>query len=194
MELSSPIVFAGYYLLVVLGIGVFALVNGRRSESGTSRQLWRLIALLMGTALAASVLTIAAASRNKGWEAWWIAQAALVLALGTLVMSVLVEAQRLARRLSDLESLVAEALHRVDAVDLDSLDLTARESEILEVIGSSNSIDDRTLSEVLRISSHTVHSHITNILRKARLRDRRDLQTLAYALRAHRDARSRTGK
>ncbi|HEY7469265.1 MAG TPA: LuxR C-terminal-related transcriptional regulator [Acidimicrobiia bacterium] len=192
--MSTPIVFAGYFLIVLLGIGTYALIKGRRAVSESPRHFWRVVTLLVATALAAGLLTVATRQDDSGLEAWWLGRAAAAVGVGALGISVVIEAQRLAKRLSDLDSLVAEALRRIDDVDLDSLDLTARESEILEVIGSSTSIDDHTLAEALSISSHTVHTHVTNILRKARLRDRRDLQTLAHALKARRDAYSRFAK
>lgn len=98
--------------------------------------------------------------------------------------------RHLAGRISDLEWVVGEVLDRAEKIDLDRLMLTTREHEVLDVIGESALIDDKTLAEKLGLSPATVHTYMRTLLRKTKLHDRRDLTVVAFLLKARHDGTS----
>jgi DNA-binding CsgD family transcriptional regulator len=63
-------------------------------------------------------------------------------------------------------------------VDIDACDLTVREREVVDVIGTGQ-LSDREIAETLFIAPATAATHVKNILRKTGLNSRRDLLLLA---------------
>jgi DNA-binding CsgD family transcriptional regulator len=154
--------------------------------------LWRLAVLPIVAVILGGLQRLAVQAVRLGWlpddllgfllEGWQIAQSAVVAAIGIYI---LVQMRLLAGRLLDVETVVGDMVDRVNSVNLDDLNLTRREREVLSVVGTSSHIDDKTLAEKLGVSSDTAHTHISSLLKKTKLRDRRDLLVVAFLLKAH---------
>lgn len=179
------------------GLASYALVMGSRARSRSVRWLWRLAALPAAAVVAGGLHRLAVQTARVGWlseetfelllHEWQIVQSSAVAVLG---IAAFLGIRRLAGRFSDLEWVVGEVLDRAQRVDLDALDLTAREREVLDVIGASSRVDDRTLAETLAVSPGTVHTHVRSLLRKTKLHDRRDLAVVAFLLKTRLQIRS----
>ena len=120
-------------------------------------------------AVARVELATSLAGLGQGGEAEREADAALdrLLELGAVV-----EAER-ARRVRDAGA-------RGDAVPLAFAELTPRERDVLRLLAEG--LTNRQIAEQLVLSEHTVHRHVTNILRKLGLASR--TAAAAYAVRA----------
>jgi RNA polymerase sigma factor (sigma-70 family) len=120
-------------------------------------------------AVARVELATSLAGLGQAGEAEREAEAALarLLELGAVV-----EAER-ARRTRD-------ACARGDAGPLALAELTPREGEVLRLL--ADGLTNRQIAERLVLSEHTVHRHVTNILRKLGLPSR--TAAAAYAVRA----------
>jgi DNA-binding CsgD family transcriptional regulator len=183
--------------LLFAGLAAYALTMAARAQSGSVRWLWRLTALPAAAVVVGGLHRIAVQSARLGWlpedklelllHEWQIVKS---LAAAVIGIAAFVGMRHLAGRLSELEWVVGEMLDRAQNVDLEVLELTAREREVLGVIAGSSLIDDKTLAEKLGVSADTVHTHVQRLLRKSKLRDRRDLVVLAFLLRARRDGSS----
>ena len=185
-----PIPLITLNLLLFAGLGWYDLAMAARSGSDGLRLLWRLAALPAFAVVVGGVQRFALQAARAGWlpdgaqeillVEWQIGQSMLVAGVA-LVM--LLGIRRLGRRFNELESVAGAMLDRLALVDVTSITLTSREREVLELIGGSALVDDKTLAEKLGVSSATVHTHVTALLRKTKLTDRRDLAVLAYLLR-----------
>jgi DNA-binding CsgD family transcriptional regulator len=183
-----------FNVVLFAGLATYALVVARRTPSRSVRRAWRLAALLAAAMVAGGLHRVAVQAARVGWlpeerlelllREWLIVKSLAVAAIG---IAGFIGMRHLARRFSDLEWIVGEVLDRAQGVDLDALDLTAREQEVLDVIGTSSRIDDKTLAEKLSVSPGTVHTHVRTLLRKTELRNRRDLAVVAFLLKSRRD-------
>ena len=179
--------------LVVLNIGLFAGLAGRayvlarRSSSVSIAFLWRLAMFPAVVVVIGGIQRLGIQAVRAGWlpehsldfllDSWQIIQSLTVTAIGVITF---IGLGRVARRLNQVETVVGDMVDRVSDLDLDVLGLTPRERDVLGVIGESTHIDDRTLSEKLGVSADTAHSHVTSLLKKTKLRDRRDLMVVAF--------------
>lgn len=107
---------------------------------------------------------------------WHLIQSlvATVLGIGGFVV-----VRRMGGRLRQADRMVTAFSDRLPAeADFEILGLTPRELEVLDVIAKGK-LSDREIAEQLFISSATAGTHVKNILRKAGMRNRRDLAVLA---------------
>lgn len=188
-----PIPLVLLNLLLFLGLAVYALSVSKAATSGSIRTLWRLAVLPAAAVILGGFQRLAIQASRAGWlpyeldfflEEWQIAQSVVVAIIGIYTF---LGMRRLASRFLDVETVVGDMVDRVKNAALHDLNLTRREQEVLNVIGTSTQIDDRTLAEKLGVSADTAHTHVSNLLRKTKLRDRRDLIVVAFLLRAHGD-------
>jgi len=87
------------------------------------------------------------------------------------------EARNASERLAD------SLLDRVRHIDPKKLHLTARESEVLGLIGEGVTTDSN-LAAALYISPSTVQSHVKSLLRKTQLSRRTDLVAVAVLVKS----------
>ena len=149
--------------------------------------LWRLMALPAFAVVVGGIQRLAIQAARVGWlpegslefllVESQISQSIITAVIGLIMF---LGVRRVGRRLADVESVAGAVLDRVTRVDVDSLDLTPRQREVLEVLGGSSLVDNKTLSEKLGVSTETVHTHMSALLRKTKLNDRRDLAVVAY--------------
>lgn len=178
-------------LVLFVALGVYALLISRGSPTNSIRRLWRLSVLPVAAVVLGGVQRLGIHAVRVGWlpgealafllEPWQIVQSGVVAVIGVFTF---VGMRRLAGRMFDLEIVVGDMVDRVECVRLEDLQLTPREREVLNVIANSTHIDDKTLSEKLSVSPDTAHSHVSSLLRKTKLRDRRDLIVLGFMLKA----------
>lgn len=175
------------------GLASYALVMAARTPPRSVGWLWRLAALPAAAVVAGGLHRTAIQAARVGWlpeerlelilDDWQVVKSLVVTAIG---IAAFLGMRHLAGRFTDVEWVVGESLDRAQSIDVDALDLTAREREVLDVIGTSSRIDDRTLAEKLGVSGDTAHSHVQSLLRKTKLRDRRDLVVFAFMLKTRR--------
>ena len=188
-----PITFILLNLALFTGLGVYALLLARRTSFESIRLLWHLAVLPVAALVVSGLHRLAVQAARVGWlpaewtdfllHEWQVAQSLVVTGIALVTF---LGMTRLARRLSDVESLAGELVDRVTHVDLDNLTLTPKEWEVLQVIGSNTPIDDKSLAEKLSVAPSTVHSHVLSLMRKTKLRSRRELSVLAYLDNQHR--------
>lgn len=116
---------------------------------------------------------------------WQITQATIGTVAG--IALVLFVRRSLATVDEDLVVVDALGLDLHGAVGLETAGLTAREAEVVELLGRGE-MSDEAIAEALTISPATAGTHVRNIMRKLAVRDRRDVMLLA------RDARKRTDR
>ena len=114
-------------------------------------------------------------------DRWQFVQSVVV---AIVAAATIVQLRRLANRLQRVEAVIGDAVDRMSSVSLQDLKLTPREQEVLKVIGTNTHIDDKSLAAALSISPDTAHTHVSNLLRKTKLRDRRDLIIVAFLIEA----------
>lgn len=158
----------------------------RREPSTRVRRLWLVVVLASGglilgagqrLVLQASALAWLPETAARGIvEDWQLFQSLMVVSLVTAVFVII---RRLARSMAATERIAGSILDRVSHVDITALNLTKRETEVLEAIGSGL-LTDSELAENLHISRATVQTHVKSIMRKAGLNKRQDLIAVAY--------------
>lgn len=183
-----PVVAFNTFLFA--GLGLYAALNAKRSTSKSLKLMWVLTSLPALAVVVGGLQRLALQAVRIGWIpednfevlllGWQVVQSILVAAIG---ITVLLGMRRVGRRLTNMESIAGALLDRVAAVDVKSLELTPRERNVLDVLGSSHVVDNETLAEQLGISTHTAHTHVNALLRKTKLHDRRDLAVVAYVYR-----------
>lgn len=174
-------------ILLFAGLALYALVVAQRVPAEPARQLWRLLVLPAFAVVVGGLRRLAVQAVQIGWlhedsldfllVEWQIGQSVVVAIIG---LATVLGIRRVAHRFARLESVAGAMLDRIKDLSLDSLDLTPRERQVLEVLGASTLVDNKTLAENLGVSTETVHSHISALLRKTKLSDRRDLALVAY--------------
>jgi DNA-binding CsgD family transcriptional regulator len=181
----SSLIVLNALMFGVLGIRAFVL--GRRAESPYLRAL----AWMVSGACAAFVLGAAQRLALQAVTAGWLPDVGLVrltnqwqlvqsLAAFSIAVAGLWTLSRTWGPIR-LSELVASTLAgRLPDVDLEKCDLTAREWEVIDVIGQGR-LSDREISEALFIAPTTAATHIKRILRKTGLASRRDIMLLFLA-------------
>lgn len=164
----------------------------RREPSLRVKRLWLLVALASGALIVGSVQRLALQATTIGWlprvtqtdvvENWQIAQSLIVVAIAVGAFTTV---KKLARSVAASEKIASSILGRVGQVDLENLDLTNREWEVLAAIGSGL-LTDTELAEALHISTNTVQTHVKRLLRKTGLSRRQDLVAVAHLVDAPR--------
>lgn len=196
-----PLFLVAFNTLLFAGLAAYALVVASRAGSKSVRWLWRVGALPAAAVVVGGLHRIAVQLARRDWlpeerlevllNEFQILKSLAVTVIG---LAAFVGMRLLAGRLTELEWVVGEVLDRAQKVDLEALALTAREREVLDVIAVSSAIDDKSLAEKLHVSPETAHTHVQRLLRKTKLRDRRDLVVVAFLLKARRDGESGLGK
>lgn len=167
-----------------------------RSISPRVRSLWLIVSVISAALLFGSAQRLALQATVLGWlpasaadevvETWQIAQSIAVAALAVIA---LLGIRRLADSMAATERIAGSMLDRVRHVDIETLDLTAREREVLALIGEGE-LTDSELSDALHISPSTVQTHVKSLLRKTGLNRRQDLVAVASLI----EERSRPGR
>jgi DNA-binding CsgD family transcriptional regulator len=194
---NVALVVVAFNTVLYAGLAAYALIVATRTQSWSVRWLWWLVALPAAAVVVGGLHRIAIQSARVGWlpadrldlllHEWQIVKSLATAAIG---IAAFLGMRHLAGRFSDLEWVVGEVLDRAQKVDLDALELTAREREVLDVISASSRIDDKTLAEKLSVAPGTVHTYVRTLLRKTKLRDRRDLAVVAFLLKTRHDGPS----
>lgn len=174
-------------ILLFAGLGLYALRLAARAPSGGVRLLWRLCTLPALAVVVGGVQRLAVQAARVGWipettidfllHEWQVVQSLIVVTIGIVMFMGM---RRVAGRFAAVESVAGAMMDRLTGIDVDQLKLTPRETEVLEVLGGSSLVDNKTLAEKLSVSPDTVHTHIGSLLKKSKLNDRRDLAVLAY--------------
>ncbi len=188
-----PVVLILLNLVLFTSLGVYALLLAKRTTFESIRFLWRLAVLPLAALVVSGLHKLAVQAARVGWlpaeeldfllYEWQVVQSFVVTGIAVITFLWMT---RLAGRLSDVESVAGGLVDRVIHVDLDGLTLTPKEREVLQVIGSSSLIDDKSLAEKLSVSPSTAHSHVLSLLRKTKLKSRHELSVLAYLDEQHR--------
>ena len=97
--------------------------------------------------------------------------------LAALGATAMVAIPRMVRTMAAQTVMLEVLSKRLDTEKLATLRLTPREVEVLEVM-ASGVLDDAELAAELSIAPSTAATHVRNIMRKAGVRDRRDLLLL----------------
>lgn len=170
------------FLLIVL----FSVRAARRESSRRVRRLWLLVSLVSGALVIGSVQRLVLQATVLGWmpgtdtvsvvEDWQTLQSLIVV---VLAVAAFLTIKQLASTIAASERIAGSILDRVGHVDVESLDLTRREREVLSAIGAGL-LTDNELSEELHISANTVQTHVKRLLRKSGLNRRQDLIAVAY--------------
>lgn len=185
-------------IVLFAGLGWYALNSASKETAPDVRLLWRLAALPAFALVVGGLQRLAIQAARVGWipentldfllVEWQVGQSLIVAAIG---IAMIVGMRRVAGRFSDVESVAGAMMNRISGIDLESLELTRREMEVLEVLGDSSLVDNKTLAEKLGVSADTVHSHVGSLLRKSKLSDRRDLAVVAYVYRQRQERNRR---
>lgn len=173
-------------LLLFAGLAVWAIRYALHEELPRIRPLaWGLAAVAVAFVLGA-VTRLLLVGVRLGWldgrvsdfvlGDWHLIQSLVATVLG---IAGLVIARRTGGRLRQADRMVTAFADRLPAeADFETLGLTPRELEVLDVIAKGK-MSDQEIAEQLFISSATAGTHIKNILRKSGMRSRRDLALLA---------------
>lgn len=181
-------------LLNVVAFGAICVTSaflGRRETSTRVRRLWLVIGLVSGALVLGTLQRLLIQAGALGWVSsevedslrtdWQVAQSFLVF---FLAMGSFISIKRLADSMAASERIAGTILDRVSHVQPETLELTPREREVLDTIGSGLT-SDAELSAVLHISASTVQTHVKSLLRKAGVSRRQDLLAVAYLVYAH---------
>jgi DNA-binding CsgD family transcriptional regulator len=170
-------------LFAALGARTFYL--GRRAESPYLRAMAWVVSAACAAFVLGSIQRLAIQAVTVGWlpdvgiaevtTEWQLVQsmAAFVIAVaGFWALS------RAWGPIGLSEQVASTLAGRLPDVDIDACDLTVREREVVDVIGTGQ-LSDREIAETLFIAPATAATHVKNILRKTGLNSRRDLLLLA---------------
>ena len=182
------------FALVTINALAFAALLGlsvrfmRREPSQRVRRLWMVVSLISGALIIGSLQRLVLQGATLGWlsqsattgviEGWQVVQSLMVVALALTAFATV---KRVAVSMSTSERIAGSMLDRVGHVDLDRIDLTRREHEVLAAIGSGL-LTDAELAEDLHISPNTVQTHVKRLLRKTGLNRRQDLIAVAFLM------------
>lgn len=172
--------------LAFMTLFVLAIRFLAREHSARVRRLWLVVALASGALIVGAVQRLILQASTLEWlpgsaaqgivEEWQLVQSLVVVMLAIAGFTVV---KRSADSMAASERIAATILDRVDHVDVESLDLTPREEEVLAAIGRGV-LTDAELANALHISKNTVQTHVKRLLRKTGLSRRQDLLAVAY--------------
>lgn len=106
---------------------------------------------------------------------WQLAQSLTSMGLGVVALAALA---RVWGPLGRADRMVSVLTDRIPPEQVPLDDLTDREREVLDAIGSGL-LSDRELAEALFVAPSTARTHVKNILRKTGLSNRRELMLVA---------------
>lgn len=157
-----------------------------RESSTRVRRLWLLVSLVSGALVIGSIQRLVLQATILGWmpgvttvsvvEDWQLLQSMIVV---VLAIAAFLTIKKLASTMAATERIAGSILDGVGHVDVESLDLTRREREVLSAIGAGL-LTDNELADELHISANTVQTHVKHLLRKTGLNRRQDLIAIAY--------------
>jgi DNA-binding CsgD family transcriptional regulator len=166
-------------------LGILSLRHRRREGYTWVRRMWTIVSFGCGAVVVGSLQRLALQAVRIGWLPEGLhdgltgdlqmVQSLVVLGLIVLAFLTLTG---LGEAMDSAERLTGSLLERVRHVDPARLRLTARESEVLALIGEGVSTD-ADLAAALTISRSTVQSHVKSLLRKTGLHRRTDLVAVA---------------
>lgn len=165
---------------------ILSLRFGRRESSSRVRRLWLIVSLVSAALILGALQRLALQATTLDWisdpagaeilTSWQLVQSLLVAALA---VGAFIAMKRLADSMAASERIAGSILDRVAHVEVDRLDLTRREREVLAAIGEGR-LSDVELSDELHISDSTVQTHVKSLLKKSGLNRRQDLMAVAY--------------
>jgi DNA-binding CsgD family transcriptional regulator len=172
--------------VLFLGLASWFGVHGRRGASSRFRRLSVGIAALCLALAISSIHRLTLLAARVGWisTAWtrhlhgsWslvVANFSLIVVAGILILarSSWLPVGRAER------AMAAFARRLPHRVSLDTAGLTARETEVLDLLGTG-CLSDGEIASALCISPATAATHVQNILRKTGLHNRRELMLVA---------------
>lgn len=182
------------FLLVSANTAMFvgillASLGSRRAEALPGvRRLWLVVALISGAIVLGSAQRLLLLAGDLGWVTedvsrltspqWQLAQSVVVSVLGALAF---VSVRRVAMSIGDAERLMHRMIERVRGVNVEQVELSPREDQVLRLMGSGL-VTDAELAHALHISPSTVQTHVKSLLRKTDLHRRQDLMFAAGLL------------
>lgn len=172
--------------LAFVTIAILSVRAMSQESSNRVRRLWLLVSLVSGALVIGSIQRLVLQATVMGWlpgtdtvsvvEEWQLLQSSIVV---VLAIAAFLTIRQLASTMAASERIAGSILDRVGHVDVSTLDLTRRETEVLSAIGSGL-LTDSELAEELHISVNTVQTHVKRLLRKTDLNRRQDLMAIAY--------------
>lgn len=172
--------------LAFLSILILSVRAVGRERSMRVRRLWLLVSLISGALVVGSLQRLILQSTVLGWlpgtdtvsvvEDWQMLQSLIVIVLAAAAFLTI---KQLASTMAASERIAGSILDRVSHVEVETLDLTQREREVLAAIGAGL-LTDSELAEELHISANTVQTHVKRLLRKTALNRRQDLMAVAF--------------
>ncbi|MDH3307901.1 MAG: LuxR C-terminal-related transcriptional regulator [Acidimicrobiia bacterium] len=179
------------FLISTVNLLLFAALAWTAIKRSRSEASPRLRALGWVAAAAAGAFVLGAGQRmalqatRAGWlegrltdfllSDWQLIQSLTAMALGIAALRTV---GRVWGPLGQADRMVSVLTDRVTPSEVPLGDLTEREREVLETIGSGL-LSDRELAEALFIAPSTARTHVKNILRKTGLSNRRELMLVA---------------
>lgn len=162
-----------------------AVKRARSDASPRLRSLGWVAAAAAGAFVLGAGQRMALQATRAGWLStrvtdfllsdWQLAQSLTAMALGVLALAALAKVWGPLGRADRMVSVLTDRIPP-DQVPLD--DLTDREREVMEAIGSGL-LSDRELAEALFIAPSTARTHVKHILHKTGLSNRRELMLVA---------------
>lgn len=169
-----------------VAMAILSVRYRRREQSERMRTLWLIVALLSAVFIVGSVQKVLVQASLLGWTSrsfsdlaesnWQVVQS---LVVAGLTIAAFVAVRDLANSFALSEDVAKSVLVRVGHVQVEELDLSPRELEVLDAIGSGL-VTDVELSDALHISKSTVQTHVKRLLRKTNLDSRNDLVAVAH--------------
>jgi len=139
--------------VLFLGIFVLSLRYRKRESSPRMIRLWTIVALVSGALVVGAIQRVLVQASTLDWlprsalesatTDWQLIQSTVVSILAVLAFT---RVRDLAKTFAASERVAGSILDRVRHVDLDAMDISPRESEVLNLIGSGL-LTDAELSE-----------------------------------------------
>lgn len=165
-------------------LGTRVFIAGRRADSPYLRVLAWVVAGACASFVLGAVQRLAVQAVTAGWlpdiglneitTQWQLVQSVAAFAIAAAGLWTMSRTWGPIRRSEQVASTLAG---RLPDVDLEACGLTAREMEVVDVIGNGR-LSDREIGETLFIAPATAATHVKHVLRKTGLTSRRDLLLL----------------
>lgn len=184
---------ARFALVTVNAVAFFGLLgvslsHWYREASPRVRKLWLVVAMVSAALVIGSIQRVVIQAAALGWLPVEMGDAAIMrwqvvqsVAVWALAMGSFMTVRKVTRALRATERVAGSLIDRVSHIDVDSLELSERERDVLMRIGLGL-LTDEELSGDLHIARSTVQSHIKSLLRKTGLKRRQDLVAVAALL------------
>ena len=129
--------------MLFLGLAALSIRYRGREVSSRTKRLWLVVAIVSGALVIGSIQRLLVQASLLGWlpesfppsatNDWQLAQSVIVAILAIIAFR---EIRKLADSFAITGRVAGSILDRVSHVEVDNLDLSPRESEVLEFIGS----------------------------------------------------------